>query len=139
MNPLNYGSREACQRLLDAGIVVETEKVWALNEWPITVDHHTMFAEEWRLIDPPLIPYKQQVPAVSMAEAWRELPDSYGPSTTLVLEKHGDQAIAGYFDWDEEDFTKANFRNTNPTDALIDLIIWTRKEGEGWKSQVKTW
>jgi len=28
MNPLNYGSREACERLVKAGIVLETEKVW---------------------------------------------------------------------------------------------------------------
>lgn len=123
MNEQDYGSLEACQRLLDAGIVVETENYWY---------HH--LGGEWKLYPKEdvfgILKSEHLIPALSMAEAWRELPDSYGPSTTLLLEKHYNEAIAGYFDWDEEDFTKAKFRNINPTDALIDLLIWTRKEGK---------
>ena len=68
MNPLNYATLEASKRLVDAGIVLETEKV------------HFQIGDVWFLRDrmcagSNLIPSKICIPAPSMAEVWRELPE----------------------------------------------------------------
>lgn len=56
-----------------------------------------------------------QLPAPSMAEMWRELPHGSWIHT-------GCQGNEAWFD-------EKCFRNTNPTDALIDLKLWSvRKE-----------
>ena len=121
MNPNNYATLEASRRLYGAGIVLDGTDMHWIKERDgsfslILSDVHYDGSEEY--------------PAPSMAEVWRELPDSHGSSTTLIVEKHYDIMIAGYFDWEEEDFTEAKFRNENPTDALIDLLIWLRGKKE---------
>ncbi len=118
MNPLNYCTREAAQRLVDAGIVLETDFYYCKTHkgWKL---HPKQKAKKYNWL--------AVIPAPSPAEVWRELPDSFGASTTLIIEKHDNEQIAGYFDWDTEDFN-AFFRNTNLTDALVDLLIWVRKE-----------
>lgn len=113
MNPNNYATLEASKRLVEAEIVLETEAQWSID--------HLVHRKK---------PWASDIPAPSVAEVLRELPDSHGPSTTLILEKHNNEVIAGYFDWDEEDFIKPNFRSANPTDALIDLLIWVRGKEE---------
>jgi len=120
-NPNNYGSLEACQRLVAAGIVLETEKVWAFNEWIAGTDEGPYGIEEWRLISPPLTPYKQRIPAPSMVEVWRELP------TFTVIEKH----MGGTHEaWVIGNKRYETCLYNNPTDALIDLLIWARQKGE---------
>lgn len=108
MNPLNYASLEASKRLVDAGIVLETEfcRDMACNPnkittWPVGVDKgHPDF-----------------YPAPSMAEVWRELP--VGASINVGTDG---------FSWCRK-HTSPDIINTNSTDALIDLLIWVRKEG----------
>lgn len=119
MNPLNYGSREACQRLVDAGIVLETEFVW-YEFWNGTEQYYSLSINN--------IPGHPHIPAVSMAEAWRELPEQHeGCQLTLMKNYHKEyQNIAGYLgevEWNINRF------NTNTTDALIYLLIWVRTKG----------
>jgi hypothetical protein len=120
MNPLNYASREASQRLVKKGIVLDTEAVWALNAWPTTIDGHIVYKEEWQLIDRPMIGYKEQVPAPSMAEVWRELPED------VCCDKVEDGMTETYVEsWSFDGRQPSLQENLNPTDALIDLLIWT--------------
>lgn len=124
MNNLNYASREASQRLVDAGIVLKTDFYWA------SVD-----MENWSLCT---IPHKvgfKEYPAPSMAEVWRELPeyveykkDDRPLIEYLRIDKNGDGSLScGYGQYSEMTI------NDNPTDALIDLLIWVRKEATDGK------
>ena len=107
MNQDNYCSLEAAQRLVGAGIVLETEKVWFFSTtgWEL-VDRYDKHKVN-----------KHYFPAPSMAEVWRELPEwteckKQAVETKCVL------------------MTKDNikvFFSENPTDALIDLLIFVRK------------
>lgn len=114
MNEQNYASLEASQRLVDAGIVLETETVWFFS------------TTGWELVQR----YAQHpvnrhyCPAPSMAEAWRELPERVN-NMTLKVRKSGDNTEVCY-DSHGPYVLKVN---TNFADALIDLLIWVRKEG----------
>jgi hypothetical protein len=111
MNQLNYASLEASKRLVAAGIVLETEEVWYQGE-----------NGTWYLSDVPLPTHS--IPAPSMAEVWRELPErsyftkynghyqAWSEWTTSV--GHGNSSPVK--------------ENTNPADALIDLLIWVRRK-----------
>ncbi len=121
MNEANYASLEASKRLVDNGIVLETEVAW----FPMP--------NGWELLPPDVFKHTScSVPAPSMAEVWRELPETAlqpcRDTTTgycheyLSLQKDGDLTVAGYGEYSEIG------RNSNPTDALIDLLIWVRKE-----------
>ena len=123
MNDVNYASLEASKRLVDAGIVLETEWVWF---------HGTKGT--WHLSERWLSYEASHIPAPSMAEVWRELPETAlqpcRDTTTgycheyLSLQKDGDLTVAGYGEYSEIG------RNSNPTDALINLLIWVRKEAK---------
>ena len=113
MNELNVGSREACQRLYDAGIALRTSAYWHINpkgEHELLYDvfaGHLVCSEKCRLI-----------PAPSMVEVWRELPKG------CKLKKYSDSNTV--FDPSEEHA----FDSINPTDALIELRIWLEKENK---------
>jgi hypothetical protein len=118
MNPLNVGSLEACQRLQEKGIVLETEAKWII--WPTGLIELVGRAE-YRDADVSVCP------APSMAEVWRELPESIkwrGTWRHLTIEKIGDVTSAYY----RTNGIPSN--ETNPTDALIDLLIWTVEQGK---------
>ncbi len=109
MNEMNYGSLEACKRLVDAGIMLETECKWY---------HHTLARTEgiWKLENIVTRFYNDAVPAPSMAEIWREL-----PGKTLL------RIATMTWAWiDGEDGSTQH--NANPTDALIDLLIYVKEE-----------
>ena len=123
MNPDNYGSREACQRLVDAGIVLETEFYHSTKGWGIVTKKYKESYPE----DP-------CVPAPSMAEVWRELPVYFEVDMCFQpnLVKVADDTIgvmysAFYSKINNERPVLACYQNTNPTDALIYLLIWVRK------------
>jgi len=106
MNPNNCGSREACQRLVEAGIVLETDCYWVKIsdiQWIILPRDNITFSDITNGI---------AIPAPSMGEVWRELP--YGISY-INRQDGGDMAWIN---------ASPEFKNTNPTDALIDLRIW---------------
>ena len=113
MNPLNYATLEASKRLIDAGIVLETESVWIdtiTNRWMWVlkkdVKHYT--------------PCREDIPAPSMAEVWRELPE------WATIRKIAGTPVC----WVEDapKYGADPFARINPTDALIDLLIWVRSQ-----------
>jgi len=127
MNELNYCTRPAAERLQKAGIVMETEAHWYL------IPEMNQERERWILSrdESGVMKCLHRIPAPSLAEVWRELPDSHGVCTTLVCEKHDQETIVGYFDWDMSQFS-ISYRSTNPADAAIDLKIWLEgREGKG--------
>lgn len=109
MNQLNYGSSEACKRLVDAGIVLETDFYHTENE---DGSNYAIRPKEDR---------EKYVycPAPSMAEVWRELP----VGRTLYTLFDGDEC---FFWYTNSGGAGKVFSNTNPTDALIDLLIFAR-------------
>ena len=127
MNPLNYATLEASKRLIDAGIVLETDIIWHLNG-----DKET-YSLQTRGSSPSLLIRWGDFPAPSMAEVWRELPNWYtnkeGYKWCKSIEYENREGnIASYIDPWKYRGCKGFQRNSNPTDALIDLLIWTRKE-----------
>ena len=126
MNPLNYASLEASKRLVEAGIVLETDFYWREYN-PKTVasliDARKMAPQPYLINkDSRCKNSKWEYPAPSMAEVWRELPEA---SAYLHTNKETEVWLE-----DEEDIIpKSNsFANTNPTDSLIYLMIWVRKK-----------
>jgi hypothetical protein len=122
MSEQNYASLEASKRLVAAGIVLETEAGWRKKR-----DKTGYYLSRKALYH-----RTSDAPAPSMAEVWRELPETAlqpcRDTTTgycheyLSLQKDGDLTVAGYGEYSEIG------RNSNPTDALIDLLIWVKKE-----------
>ena len=129
MNSLNYGSREACERLFKAGIVLETEH-W--HGW------------DGRIYRKDEVPYgTARVPAPSMAEVWRELPVYFEVDMCFQpnLVKVADDTIgvmysAFYSKINNERPVPACYQSTNPTDTLIYLRIWLEERKE--KSHVRS-
>ena len=95
MNPLNYGSLEACKRLHDAGIVVETDFYWLREVAGWRLWQHFKGVQDHYLDHKNLC-----IPALSMAEAWRMLPDH------VIIHKYSYRTV----------------------DDFIDLLIWLEKE-----------
>ena len=108
MDERNVGTLEACQRLVKAGIVLETDFYWA-----------EFINSGWQLITGMYgkTGYLHIVPAPSMAEVWRELPNISVSIRSSKKETHV---------WLEEDCYDEF--NTNPTDALIDLLVWVTEQ-----------
>lgn len=127
MNPNNYASLEASKRLVEAGIVLETEAGW-----------YKIFRPGCHSFDMVLSLrsgnekfYGDNYPAPSMAEVWRELPATVpekGLYAPLKLRKAGDGKTWGSYFRDGSQIIDSIKADTNPTDALIDLLIWVRKE-----------
>ena len=115
MNPNNYASSEASKRLVEAGIVLETDCVWA-KIYPARED------SEWKLFtkaefDRAYYCFDTHYPAPMMAEVLREL-----PSQSYLKQSDGFSMA-----WINSDWCSSNI---NPADALIDLLIYLRKEIE---------
>jgi hypothetical protein len=108
MNPLNYASLEASKRLVDAGIVLETEYYWIrVANSPMTLHNNIHGADDY-------------YPAPSMAEVLKELPNN----TAFLKNKIYYASTGG------KDNAYKEFISTNPTDALIDLLVWLKGEGK---------
>ena len=111
MNTQNFARLEACKRLVEAGIVLKTESCWRYgldDKWSlVSVDWATTMMSNTLKV----------IPAPSMAEVWRELPDS------TCINKDGDYTKC----WIDSKVLLKVFQNENPTDALIDLLIWKEK------------
>jgi hypothetical protein len=110
MNPNNYGTQPACQRLHDVGIVLETDFYWCRDDdgWYLryTLEYHREVFES--------------IPAPSMAEVWREL------EVDGMCYRQCDILMTAV--WTDESRV---YENPNPTDALIDLLIWLTAQKEG--------
>jgi len=116
MNQQNFASLEASQRLYEAGIVLETDFYWFsdFDGSPFLAPSDEECCNGIRLI----------FPAPSMAEVWRELPEG------ITLDKSNDREnTASCLDLQfNGDIDFKYFSDRNPADALIDLLIWVRKE-----------
>ena len=119
MNLLNYGSLKASKRLVDAGIVLETDFYWIL--YPTEAGY--LLGDKSSV----LLSIKHY-PAPSMAEAWRELPRTFNEANP-ELWKVSYITYCAYCDGNLQ-LMEHSISNTNPTDALIDLLIWARKEAK---------
>ena len=107
MNPLNYASLEASKRLVEAGIILETERYWMhyINESYLT--HFHCEKTEYPFF---------KTPAPSMSEVWRELPIG----NLITKCRNGEIThLSGFGEY--------SIANVNPTDALIDLLIFVKK------------
>jgi hypothetical protein len=124
-NELNVASLSASKKLVENGIVLETDAVW----------FH--FKGGWQLL------YRKGndyihidlIPAPSFAEIWRELPETHktlsGIECRLQLDKirRNDGVIvssAQYVYGDKDQYVVKFFANTNPVDALAELLIWVK-------------
>jgi hypothetical protein len=146
MNLNNYGTQPACQRLVDNGIVLETDCYWVkekTNECT-TLDAYELMLRrgDWFIPTDPDYYYSgfpiascDHIPAPSMAEVWWELPDEIlHPSCgrqdhhELSISKTSNEETTAWYT-----NTKTSFDNINPTDALIDLLIWLTARKEGYE------
>ncbi len=125
MNPNNYASVKASKRLVEAGIVLETEAGWYKIYRPGC--HSFDMVLSLRSGNEKF--YGDNFPAPSMAEVWRELPETID-EYDLTCEKIFNGGMqAGYTTYDVSGLRwKVLLNAANPTDALIDLLIWARKE-----------
>ena len=118
MNTQNYASLEACQRLVDAGIVLETETVW--RKARLGHRYLTRKALYHRTTD---------ILAPSMVEVWRELPADVevdGEKYNLCAHKIGGVNCAEYVSDLPE--TIGSAYGANMADNLIDLLIWVKEK-----------
>ena len=110
MNELNYASFEASKKLYNTGIILETDAAWFLSP-----------------DNSPLLSYKGlqcypyiNIPAPCFTEVWRELQDKL-PGNQKTLEygekSGGDMLICS-------EMYAGKFKSENPTDALIELLLW---------------
>jgi hypothetical protein len=120
MNPDNYCTLEAAQRLDAAGIRLETDCFYDR-------DSHVLLDKEHFDMS------VGALPAPCFAEVWRELPSYYKEfKQELVFEKHETVSRGGIAYAYYNCAASPVMRNLNPTDAAIDLLIWVReKEGKG--------
>ena len=116
MNPDNYGTREACRRLVKAGIVLKTEFYW----------QRELFG--WTLVKS-----FSDIPAPSVAEVWRELPKSYRKDEWLTFPRLTQVAGATFASYYSHNGEPRVFKEENPTDASIDLLLWVRREKKDGK------
>ena len=112
-NPDNVGTLEACQRLQAAGIVLKTEAWWNLCG--------SGKDAQWRL---ERVKCPGSVPAPCFTEVWRELPEDNG-RLIVLMEKWLSETRDDWFHCDPELCFLETVRDIN---ALIDLLIWARKE-----------
>lgn len=133
MNKLNYASLPASKKLVDNGILVREVKVWD------RVHHITGKEGVVIQFDPlPVVCCKDGsmfrcdprtlTILYSFTEVWRELPEEIKHEerrAELYMLKMDGETICGYAIYDEAIHLE---QNTNPTDALIELLIWVRKE-----------
>jgi hypothetical protein len=113
MNPLNYATLEASKRLVDAGIVLETDMhwikckdgVWVLMQLGEVGNHAKGEIETW-------------IPAPCFTEVWREV-------EVDGMSNYYQDGILMSSCWCDD---SECFKSTNPTDALISLLIWVKGE-----------
>jgi hypothetical protein len=121
MNPNNYASLEMSRKLVEAGIVLETDFCRDLGTnpvkvvpWPEGVEHN----------------HPDFLPAPSMAELWAELPEStseYGTKERCYLscQKGVDRTYTSYC-YTDGDLVVEHY-DINPCDALAKLLIWVKE------------
>jgi hypothetical protein len=129
MNELNYASLEASKKMVENWVVLETDFVWRLG-----TDGWKLLSKDW--VTNMMSNTYESYPAPCFTEVWRELPfQSY-------IKKLDDGSTLVWICDDDTDgkYIESNMiANTNPTDALIDLLIdlliWLKGEGNDRRRQ----
>jgi hypothetical protein len=125
MNELNFASLRASKKLVDNGIVLETEMYWGCQTgtgtpiWKLQLKNCHFLHYEGE--DYP------EYPAPCFTDVWRELPwviDNYG---LISMNKVDNTTCCGYRKGMA--IREPKFESENPTDALIDLLVWLSGEG----------
>ena len=109
INPNNYCTREAAERLQKAGIGMETEIVW----------YQSVADDRWYLILSEYIregKVKAIIPAPSLAEVWRELPKNPQDMLDILRQYSGRDGLLFLFG--------LLVKISHNIDAAIDLKIW---------------
>jgi hypothetical protein len=113
MTEYNCCSLEMSKKLVEAGIVLETEYYWIrIANSPMMLMNSRYGADEY-------------YPTPSMSELWRELPEYITNGSTiqyLEMGKTGSKTYAAY------DFADDYVLFDNPADALAELLIWVKEE-----------
>jgi hypothetical protein len=113
MNELNYASLEASQRLVDEGIMLDTDSYWAIY---LGNTHLASLVNNDSIHNKDLLSEcKNYIPAPTMAEVWRELPEgtiSMKANNRLYCSAENSGVV----------------HSTNPTDALVNLLILIKKD-----------
>jgi hypothetical protein len=126
MNKDNYVTLPVAQRLVAAGIVLETEAVWSpIFDFDLTAPGLPVPIKDWELIQKDQITGSiwaaKSAPAPSMSELWRELPEGTitlnGIDRELYCSCQGSQIL----------------HNATPCDALAELLIWVKEQIGGKK------
>ena len=115
MNKRNVASFKASKKLVDNGIKLDTDCFYKIGDGGGLFDYDHYDAEY------------MDYPAPSMAEVWRELPEHITKGGTiqyLEMGKTGSKTYAAY------DFADDYILFDNPTDALIDLLIWVKEQNK---------
>jgi hypothetical protein len=116
MNKDNYCSLEMSKKLVDAGIMLETDVYW------IRIANSPM------MLSSLIYCVDEKYPAPSMAELWREFPETLDvvdvmkPHSYIRMTKFQGETVTGY--GCQLDVGK----RINPSDSLADLLIWVKKE-----------
>jgi hypothetical protein len=133
MNQENYCSLNVAKRLIDTGIVLETDYYWA------TYSESTLqsIRDAGKVYPRPYLVTKESIhekhrtghgyyPAPCFTEVWRELPfQSY-------IKKLDDGSTLVWICDDDADgkYIESNMiANSNPADALAELLIWAKGQG----------
>ena len=115
MNKDNYCSLEMSQKLVDAGIVLDTDAYWIrVANSPLMLCDSKYGADE-------------HYPAPSIFELWRELPESItknGIIQYMEMGKAHSKTYAAY------DFADDYVLFDNPADALAELLIFVKGENK---------
>lgn len=113
MNQDNYCSLEVAQRLVDAGIVLETDFYWVNN---IFRSNFTVLPSDWKILPVQNENFQgETIPAPCFAELWKEL------SLGSICVKHKVTGVTSCWSPDS-----SYIENTNPADALAELLIWVK-------------
>ena len=123
MNQENYCSLEVAQRLVDAGIVLETDFYWVKlitrNEWVLST------------LDNVVLKFYEYISAPSFAELLQELKkDVIFCGSNLYfsyqLLEQGFYSNSVKFSDDLGRIESPSFISDNPADALAELLIWVK-------------
>ena len=110
MNELNYATLEVSQSLIDKGIVLETEAVW--NYW--------IHGKYFLVLEKDRTCGKDNcVPAPSLAEVWRELPET---DELMDIVRQYAEVTAEF--WQVLLIQRYVFNLLRDVNKMIDLLIW---------------
>jgi hypothetical protein len=122
MNKDNYVTLPVAQRLVAAGIVLETEQYWYIS--PLGSVWRIRLGDE--LTSTMKLP-QFSIPAPSMSELWRELP-------SFASYKYPTGEAEVWLENGRENIISPSCVDINPCDALAELLIWVKEQigGKKW-------